>query len=105
MNRLQQLAGLNEVEVTNAPATPTNAAATAQPEKVQGSINLVLLKQLDPKLNPASLSTTIGKVKNGTSLNTNDNKILAELMTSLIKTSDDALLGKIFANLKQIQAK
>jgi hypothetical protein len=75
------------------------------PEKVQGSINLVLLKQLDPNLNPASVSTTIGKVKNGSVLNMNDNKILSGLMTSLIKTSDDVLLSKIFANLKQIQAK
>jgi hypothetical protein len=83
--------------------SPSPVAATA-PEKVQGSINLVLLKQLDPNLNPASISTTIGKVKNGSALNMNDNKILSGLMTSLIKTSDDVLLSKIFANLKQIQA-
>ena len=79
--------------------------APTPPEKVQGSINLVLLKQLDPSLNPAAVSTTIGKVKNGSALNMNDNKILSGLMTSLIKTSDDVLLSKIFANLKQIQAK
>jgi hypothetical protein len=74
------------------------------PEKVQGSINLLLFKQLNPNINPTNLSTTVGKVKNGSALNMNDNKILAELMTSLIKTSDDTLLNKIFANLKQIQA-
>ena len=85
--------------------TPTTPAAPTAPEKVQGSINLVLLKQLDPNLNPSSVSTTIGKVKNGSALNMNDNKILSGLMTSLIKTSDDVLLSKIFANLKQIQAK
>ena len=101
MNRLQELAGLYEVETTP-PITP---AAPTAPEKVQGSINLVLLKQLDPNLNPASVSTTIGKVKNGSVLNMNDNKILSGLMTSLIKTSDDVLLSKIFSNLKQIQAK
>jgi len=85
--------------------TPTTPAAPTAPEKVQGSINLLLLKQLDPSLNPAAVSTTIGKVKNGSALNMNDNKILSGLMTSLIKTSDDVLLSKIFANLKQIQAK
>jgi len=105
MNRLQELAGLYEVETTP-PTTPsTTPAASTAPEKVQGSINLVLLKQLDPNLNPASVSTTISKVKNGSALNMNDNKILSGLMTSLIKTSDDALLSKIFSNLKQIQAK
>jgi len=101
MNRLQELAGLYEVETT----PPTTPAASTAPEKVQGSINLVLLKQLDPNLIPASVSTTISKVKNGSVLNMNDNKILSGLMTSLIKTSDDVLLSKIFSNLKQIQAK
>ena len=96
MNRLQELAGINEIE---APAVP--AANTT----VQGSINIKLFQQLDPNLTPASLTTTIGKVKNGSALNMNDNKILSQLMTSLIKTPDDALLTKIFANLKQIQAK
>jgi len=79
--------------------------APATPERVQGSINIKLFQQLDPNLNPSVLSTTIGKVRNGSALNMNDNKVLAELMTSMIKTSDDALLVKIFANLKQIQAK
>ena len=79
--------------------------APATPERVQGSINIKLFQQLDPNLNPSVLSTTIGKVRNGSALNMNDNKVLAELMTSMIKTSDDALLDKIFANLKQIQAK
>jgi hypothetical protein len=79
--------------------------APATPERVQGSINIKLFQQLDPNLNPSVLSTTIGKVRNGSALNMNDNKVLAELMTSMIKTSDDALLAKIFANLKQIQAK
>ena len=106
MNRLQELAGLYEVETTppTTPAAPTTPVASTAPEEVDGNINLVLLKQLDPNLNPASISTTIGKVKNGSVLNMNDNKILSGLMTSLIKTSDDVLLSKIFANLKQIQA-
>jgi hypothetical protein len=97
MNRLQELAGINEIE---APIAPTTADA-----KVQGSINIKLFQQLDPSLTPASISTTVGKVKNGSALNMNDNKVLAGLMTSMIKTSDDGLLAKIFANLKQIQTK
>jgi hypothetical protein len=74
-------------------------------EKVQGTINLNLFKQLNPNINPSALSTAVTKVKNGTSLGMNDNKILAELMASLIRPSDDALLNKIFSNLKQIQSK
>lgn len=105
MNRLQQLAGLQK-EAPNAPAAPAAPAANAQPEKVQGSINLKLFQSLNiPDFNPSSFSTTIGKVKSGGALNMNDNKILANTMAALIKTSDDALLGKIFANLKQMEAK
>ena len=96
MNRLQKLAGIDEVEAPVAPAADTT---------VQGSINIKLFQQLDPSLTPASISTTVGKVKNGSALNMNDNKVLSGLMTSMIKTSDDNLLAKIFANLKQIQAK
>ena len=101
MNRLQQLAGLNEA-ITNTPASP---ADNTQPERVQGSINIKLFQGLNiPDFNPSTFTTTIGKVKAGTALNVNDNKILANTMMALIKTSDDALLNKIFANLKQIQA-
>jgi len=90
-------------EAIGAPAAP---AANAQPEKVQGSINLKLFQGLNiPDFNPSTFATTIGKVKAGTALSMIDNKILANTMTALIKTSDDALLGKIFANLKQIEAK
>jgi hypothetical protein len=101
MNRLQQLAGLNEA-ATNTPAAST---ADTQSAKVQGSINLKLFQGLNiPEFNPSTFATTIGKVKAGTTLSLNDSKILANTMVALIKTSDDALLGKIFANLKQIQA-
>jgi len=79
--------------------------ANTQPEKVQGTVNLNLFKELDPNLNPSLITTAISKVKNGTSLGMTDNKTLAELMAALIKTSDDALLAKIFTNLKQIQSK
>jgi hypothetical protein len=101
MNRLQQLAGLNEA-ITN---TPTPPADNTQPERVQGNINLKLFQGLNiPDFNPSTFTATISKVKAGTALNVNDNKILANTMMALIKTSDDALLNKIFANLKQIQA-
>lgn len=95
MNRLQELAGLKE----------ENGVEPAD-GKVQGSINIALFKSLNiPDFNPSTFSTTIGKVKSGTSLSTLDNKILANTMTALIKTSDDALLSKIFTNLKQVEAK
>jgi len=100
MNRLQQLAGLKEADTTN------TSTANTQPSKVQGSINLKLFQKLNiPDFNPSTFATTVGKVKAGTALNMNDNKILANTMVALIKTSDDALLGQIFANLKQIEAK
>ena len=90
-------------DATSAPAAPSTGT---QPGKVQGSINLKLFQGLNiPDFNISTFTTTIGKVKNGTALNVNDNKILANTMAALIKTSDDALLGKIFANLKQIEAK
>ncbi len=96
MNRLQELAGLKE----------KNGVEPAADGKVQGIINTTLFKSLNiPNFNPSAFSTTIGKVKSGTSLSALDNKILANIMTALIKTSDDALLSKIFANLKQVEAK
>ena len=90
----------------DATSAPTAPATGTQPAKVQGSINLKLFQGLNiPDFNPSTFATTIGKVKAGTTLSMIDNKILANTMTALIKTSDDALLGKIFANLKQIEAK
>ncbi len=54
---------------------------------------------------PAKFSTTINLVKQNKSLNTAANKILADVMIAMLKTSDDALLNQIFQNLKQIEAK
>jgi hypothetical protein len=97
MNRLQKLAGLKEKE--EVPSTST------QPDRVQGSFNFKLFQGLNiPEFNPSTFATTISKVKAGTGLNVADNKILANTMVALIKTEDDALLSKIFSNLKQIQA-
>jgi hypothetical protein len=101
MNRLQQLAGLNK-EVTNTPSAP---ATNTQPAKVQGSFNTKIFQDLNiPDYNPSTFLNTINKVKAGNALNVNDNKILANTMVALIRTPDDALLNKIFSNLKQIQA-
>jgi hypothetical protein len=105
MTNSQLIKLIKEILNEDATSAPPPVNASAVPGKVQGSINIKLFQKLDPSLNPSILSTTIGKVKNGSTLNVNDNKILAGLMTSLVKTSDDALLNQIFANLKQIQAK
>jgi hypothetical protein len=105
MTNSQLIKLIKEILNEDATSAPPPANTPAVPGRVQGSINIKLFQKLDPNINPSILSTTIGKVKNGSGLNVNDNKILAGLMTSLIKTSDDTLLSQIFANLKQIQAK
>ena len=92
--RFQQLAGIKEVTT----ATP--------PTQVQGQIKTDLFKKLNvADFDPAKFSTTITLVKQGKSLNVAANKVLADIMVAMIKTSDDALLNQIFANLKQIEAK
>ena len=57
-----------------------------------------------PGFDPGKITTTIMLVKQNKVLNTAANKILADIMTAMIKTSDDALLAKIFSNLKNIEA-
>ena len=92
--RFQQLAGIKEVTT----ATP--------PTQVQGQIKTDLFKKLNvADFDPAKFSTTITLVKQGKSLNVAANKVLADIMVAMIKTSDDTLLNQIFANLKQIEAK
>ncbi len=84
----------------------STANTQQQSSKVQGNINLKLFQNLNiPDFNPSTFATTISKVKSGTTLSVNDNKILANTMIALIKTSDDTLLSKIFTNLKQIETK
>ena len=88
-DRFQKLAGIKE-------ETPT----------VQGQIKPELFKKLGvADFDPAKFSTTINLVKQNKSLNTAANKILADVMIAMIKTSDDNLLNQIFQNLKQIEAK
>jgi FKBP-type peptidyl-prolyl cis-trans isomerase (trigger factor) len=56
-----------------------------------------------PGFDPGKITTTIMLVKQNKVLNTAANKVLADIMTAMIKTSDDALLTKIFSNLKNIE--
>ena len=63
------------------------------------------LKKLNiPDFDASKLTTTIALVKQNKTLNIAANKVLADIMTSMIKTNDDALLTKIFSNLKNIEA-
>ena len=92
--RFQQLAGIKEATTTTAPT------------QVQGQIKTDLFKKLNvADFDPTKFLTTITLVKQGKSLNPAANKVLADIMVAMIKTSDDALLNQIFANLKQIEAK
>lgn len=92
--RFQQLAGIKEVT--------TDTSST----QVQGQIKTDLFKKLNvADFDPAKFSTTIALVKQGKSLNVAANKVLADIMVAMIKTSDDNLLNQIFVNLKQIEAK
>ena len=92
--RFQQLAGIKE------------ATTTTEPTQVLGQIKTDLFKKLNvTDFDPTKFLTTITLVKQGKSLNPAANKVLADIMVAMIKTSDDALLNQIFANLKQIEAK
>ena len=63
------------------------------------------LKKLNiPDFDASKLTTTIALVKQDKTLNIAANKVLANVMTAMIKTKDDALLTKIFSNLKNIEA-
>jgi hypothetical protein len=74
--------------------------------KLQGSnLNIELFKKLVPNVNPSYITSTINLVKQNKSLNNAANKVLADMMTAMIKTSDDTLLTKIFQNLKQMEVK
>ena len=92
--RFQQLAGIKE------------ATTTTEPTQVLGQIKTDLFKKLNvTDFDPTKFLTTITLVKQGKSLNPAANKVLADIMVAMIKTSDDVLLNQIFANLKQIEAK
>ena len=72
-------------------------------EEIEGQATLTpLIKQLG--VDPAKFNMTFNLVKQNKTLNTAANKILADVMVALIKSNDDALLQKIFAQLKKIES-
>jgi hypothetical protein len=72
-------------------------------EEIEGQATLTpLIKQLG--VDPAKFNMTFNLVKQNKPLNTIANKILADVMVALIKSNDDALLQKIFAQLKNIES-
>ena len=83
-----------------------NELDSNKPEQVQGQVKTDLFKKLNvADFDPAKFSTTVNLVKQNKPLNTAANKVLADIMVAMIKTSDDTLLNQIFANLKQIEVK
>lgn len=88
------------------PANQAKATTNQPPQKIQGAIlNIELLKRLSPDINPTSIVNAITAVKTNKSLTPIQNKTLADLMISMIKTSDDSLLNKIFQNFKSMEVK
>lgn len=72
-------------------------------EEIEGQATLApLIKQLG--VDPAKFNMTFNLVKQNKTLNSAANKILADVMVALIKSNDDALLQKIFAQLKKIES-
>ena len=81
------------------------AAPPTSDGKLQGQIKLDLFKKLGvADFDPTRFQTTLNLVRQNQSLNNAANKVLADIMVAMIKTSDDTLLNQIFQNLKQIQA-
>ena len=86
------------------PANQPSSKPTNQ--KIQGAtLNIELLKQLAPNIPPTNIQAAVTAVKGNKSLIPAQNKTLADLMIAMIKTSDDALLSKIFQNFKSIEIK
>ena len=71
--------------------------------KLQGSLNNQILKDLG--VDPSKFTTVINLVKNNKALNPAANKILADIFIQIIKSDDDALLNKLFSNIKQLKTK
>ena len=103
MNRLQKLAGINEVETI----PPTTPVASTTPEKVtvKGVVNVDNLVAIAPNVDKDKLIGAIQRIKMGTTSTLTDKQVLSDLMAAMVRTSDDALLTKVFNNLKNIQAK
>lgn len=75
-------------------------------EAIQGTtLDQKLLLKLDPNSKSTDIQSAITAIKQNKPLNPAQNKTLANLMMAMIKTSDDALLNKIFQNLKSMEVK
>ena len=80
--------------------------APQQNDKIQGQIKIELFKKLGVvDFYHTKFSATINLVKQNKNLNPAANKVLADVMIAMLKTSDDNLLNQIFSNLKSIEAK
>ena len=85
---------------------PTTSQTSTPQGKLQGAqLNAQLFKELVPNITPQNITSTINLVKQGKTLNMPANKILADMMIAMIKTSNDSLLTKIFQNLKNMEVK
>ena len=72
-------------------------------EELEGQATLnPLIKQLG--IDPSKFSVTYNLIKQGKTLNNAANKILADVMVSLIKSNDDVLLKKLFDQLKKVDS-
>jgi len=94
----QQLRQIIKEEITN----------ILNEEKIEGNTSNLIsyIKQLEiPDLDPSKINTTISLVKQNKVLNNAANKILADIMTGLIKSDDNTLLNNIFTNIRNIKTK
>jgi len=85
----------------------TSPVASTTPEKVTvtGAVNVDNLVAIAPNVDKEKLKGAIQRIKMGTTSTLTDKQVLSDLMAAMVRTSDDALLTKVFNNLKNIQAK
>ena len=86
--------------------SPSPVVSTT-PEKVTvtGTVNVDNLVAIAPNVDKDKLIGAIQRIKMGTISTLTDKQVLSDLMAAMVRTSDDALLTKVFNNLKNIQAK
>ena len=83
-----------------------NQPKPTSPEKIQGSFNTQNIKALG--IDPTRFNTVLGYLKQGKEvedLNRAAKVILADFFLDLLKTDDDALLNRIFADIKKFKTK
>ena len=88
-------------EAAPAPAAP---AGKAPAEKVGGSADFsAVAKTLG--LNPQQITSAVNLVKQGKALNAAQNKILADLVINMVKTSNDKLVQDFANQVKKLEVK